>query len=98
MDSRSIEMRLRLPAPEEPAVLPPLILPTAHFGVGRAAPTIGFRRPFVTPADGRLVYAVLAVVEVKLLLTYIVKGADPLPESSDDDGPLDPDRPLAFAY
>ena len=45
-----------------------------------------------------LVYGVLAVVEVRLLLTYIAKGADRLPESSDDDGPLDPDRPLAFAY
>ena len=73
MDSRSIEMRLRLPAPEEPAVLPPLILPTAHFGVGRAAPTIGFRRPFVTPADGRLVYAVLALL--LLMLAVIVAGA-----------------------
>lgn len=43
------------------------------------------------------VYGVLAVVEVKLLLTYIRRGADTLPEppdAVDDDG----DRPLAFAY
>jgi cytochrome d ubiquinol oxidase subunit I len=45
-----------------------------------------------------LLYGVLAVVEVKLLLTYIRKGADPLPEPSDGDGSDDPDRPLAFAY
>jgi len=47
-----------------------------------------------------LVYGVLAVVEVRLLLTYIRKGADPV---TDDDLPkvrtdADDDRPLAFAY
>ena len=45
-----------------------------------------------------LLYGVLAVIEVKLLLTYIRKGADPLPEPSDDESRDDPDRPLAFAY
>jgi cytochrome d ubiquinol oxidase subunit I len=44
-----------------------------------------------------LVYGLLAVVEVRLLLTYIAKGAEPLPEPSDEDE-SDPDRPLAFAY
>ncbi len=45
-----------------------------------------------------LVYGVLAVVEVRLMLTYIGRGADPLPdpESGPTDG--DADRPLAFAY
>ena len=43
------------------------------------------------------VYGVLAFVEVRLLLTYIARGAEQLPEPSDDD-PHDPDRPLAFAY
>jgi cytochrome d ubiquinol oxidase subunit I len=44
-----------------------------------------------------LVYGVLAVVEVKLMFTYIGRGADRLPE---DDGLTegDADRPLAFAY
>ena len=42
-----------------------------------------------------LLYGVLAVVEVRLLLTYIRKGADPLPEPDDR---ADDDRPLAFAY
>jgi cytochrome d ubiquinol oxidase subunit I len=42
------------------------------------------------------VYAVLAVVEVGLLLKYVRAGADPVPE---DTGPTDStDRPLAFAY
>jgi cytochrome d ubiquinol oxidase subunit I len=37
------------------------------------------------------------VVEARLLLTYIRKGAEPLPPPPDHD-PSDPDRPLAFAY
>jgi cytochrome d ubiquinol oxidase subunit I len=46
------------------------------------------------------VYGVLAVVEVRLLLTYIRRGADPAPDTGSDVGePGDPhDRPLAFAY
>ncbi|MCW2797959.1 cytochrome ubiquinol oxidase subunit I [Nocardioides sp.] len=49
-----------------------------------------------------LLYAVLAVIEVRLMLTYIRKGAEPAvdllplgPPDGDDD---DVDRPLAFAY
>jgi cytochrome bd ubiquinol oxidase subunit I len=43
------------------------------------------------------VYGVLAVVEVRLLLTYIRQGADPLPDTDPSPGAGD-DRPLAFAY
>ncbi|WP_183092776.1 cytochrome ubiquinol oxidase subunit I [Nocardioides stalactiti] len=43
------------------------------------------------------VYGVLAVVEVRLLLTYIAKGAEPLVDDGPDAGAGD-DRPLAFAY
>ncbi len=44
-----------------------------------------------------LLYGVLAVIEVRLLLTYIDRGADPLP--APDDGSADgADKPLAFAY
>ena len=44
-----------------------------------------------------LVYAALAVIEVKLFLTYVRRGADPFEE------PVDPtskgeDAPLEFAY
>jgi cytochrome d ubiquinol oxidase subunit I len=46
-----------------------------------------------------LLYGVLAVIEVRLMLTYITRGADPLPdEPSDHGGATDPDKPLAFAY
>ncbi|GAA3811814.1 cytochrome ubiquinol oxidase subunit I [Nocardioides panacisoli] len=42
------------------------------------------------------VYGVLAFIEVRLILTYIRRGADPLPEPTDTADPGD--RPLAFAY
>ena len=48
-----------------------------------------------------LLYAVLMVVEVRLMLTYIHRGADPFVEPRDPDEPDGPDaadRPLAFAY
>jgi cytochrome d ubiquinol oxidase subunit I len=43
-----------------------------------------------------VVYAVLAVIEVRLVLHYARAGADPFvpPEAPSDD----PDRPLAVAY
>ena len=44
------------------------------------------------------VYGVLAFVEVRLLLTYIRHGAEPLPAPTDETDPRDDDRPLAFAY
>jgi cytochrome d ubiquinol oxidase subunit I len=44
------------------------------------------------------VYGVLAVVEVRLLLTYIRTGADPLPDQTDANEDRGDDRPLAFAY
>jgi cytochrome d ubiquinol oxidase subunit I len=43
-------------------------------------------------------YGVLAVIEVRLLLTYIARGADPLPEPHPDVDEPGSDRPLAFAY
>ena len=45
-----------------------------------------------------LLYGFLAVVEVRLLLTYIARGAEPLPVDTDDDTSGEADRPLAFAY
>jgi cytochrome d ubiquinol oxidase subunit I len=43
-----------------------------------------------------LVYAVLAVIEVKLFLTYVRRGAEPFEEPVDVD--VDQDAPLQFAY
>ena len=47
-----------------------------------------------------LLYAVLAVVEVKLLAKYIKRGAEPFEEPPDVPfgGSGDSDRPMAFAY
>ena len=43
------------------------------------------------------VYAVLAVIEVKLFLTYVRRGADPF-EDPAEHRPSDEDSPLEFAY
>jgi cytochrome d ubiquinol oxidase subunit I len=48
-----------------------------------------------------LLYGVLAVVEVKLMFTYIGKGAESAEELVSQTEPPDgddADRPLAFAY
>jgi cytochrome bd ubiquinol oxidase subunit I len=46
-----------------------------------------------------LLYGVLAVIEVRLMITYIARGADQLPEPpSPDDPDASTDKPLAFAY
>ena len=46
-----------------------------------------------------LLYALLAVIEVKLLITYVKKGADPFEEPPRVKvGGSDEDEPLAFAY
>jgi cytochrome bd ubiquinol oxidase subunit I len=43
-----------------------------------------------------LLYSVLGVVEVKLLFTYLRKGADEIEPPGDSDSGAD--KPLAFAY
>ena len=48
-----------------------------------------------------LLYAVLAVIEVRLLITAVRKGAAPFeepPDPASDDADADQDAPLAFAY
>jgi cytochrome d ubiquinol oxidase subunit I len=74
--------------------------PWAVFGVMTTAhavsPGVGAGTVLTSLLTFTLVYAVLAVVEIGLVLKYVRAGADPLPE---DTGPTDtPDRPLAFAY
>ncbi len=61
--------------------------------------------PGVSPAEAltsllvlTALYGVLAVVELKLLLHYIVRGADAFEAPTQRDDDQDPDRPLAFAY
>ena len=74
--------------------------PWAVFGLMTTAhavsPGVGAGTVLTSLIAFTLVYAVLAVVEVGLLLKYVRAGADPVPE---DTGPTDtPERPLAFAY
>jgi cytochrome d ubiquinol oxidase subunit I len=48
-----------------------------------------------------LLYSVLAFIEVRLMLTYIRRGADPIdhrPPTDDPNSTDEGDRPLAFAY
>ena len=68
------------------------LMPTAA-GV---SPSVSSAQVWTSMLGFTLLYGVLAVIEVKLLLTFIKKGlpdANP-PEQIDDDS----DRPLAFAY
>jgi len=75
--------------------------PWAVFGVMTTAQSVS---PGVSAFEAgasllvlTLVYAVLAVVEVGLILKYIQLGAEKNPVVPDHADP-DPDRPLAFAY
>jgi cytochrome d ubiquinol oxidase subunit I len=45
-----------------------------------------------------LVYGALALVEVKLMLTYIRRGADPVEPPTPPEPGSQADKPLAFAY
>jgi cytochrome d ubiquinol oxidase subunit I len=69
-------------------------LMTTHTGV---SPAVSAGEVITSMVAYTLVYAVLAVIEVKLFLTYVRRGADPFeqpipPEDVDDDAPLQ------FAY
>ncbi len=59
------------------------------------SPTVSTGEALTSLLTLTLVYGVLAVVEVKLMLTYIRRGADELPPPTDESSE---DRPLAFAY
>jgi hypothetical protein len=84
MTTYEIERLLRNPAPDEPAILPALILPSAAAGFGgvRIRPRLaGVRTGFVSP---RLLFAVLALVAA--MVSAIATGAirlDRLPNPFD---------------
>jgi len=68
------------------------VMTTAHA----VSPGVGAGTVLTSLLTFTVVYAVLAVVEIGLVLKYVRAGADPMPA---DTGPTDtPDRPLAFAY
>jgi cytochrome bd ubiquinol oxidase subunit I len=77
--------------------------PWSVFGLMTTAnsisPSVGSGQMLTSLIVLTLLYGVLAVVEVRLLLMYIARGADELPEPpSPDDPDAGADRPLAFAY
>ncbi len=65
-----IERRLRLPAPDEPEVLPPLLLPTDTASMGRA--TTRWRLPLLEVRGAGLAYIVVLLL---LLAAVLVVGA-----------------------
>ncbi|MBJ7530995.1 MAG: cytochrome ubiquinol oxidase subunit I, partial [Nocardioides sp.] len=76
--------------------------PWAVFGLMTTERAVS---PSVSPTEALVsllaltgVYAVLAVVEVRLLLHYVARGADPHVEPRLRDDEHDPERPLAVAY
>jgi cytochrome d ubiquinol oxidase subunit I len=75
--------------------------PWTVFGLMTTArsvsPGVSASEAMVSLVTLTLLYGVLAVIEVKLMLTYIHRGADELPTPPDADSE-DEDRPLAFAY
>jgi cytochrome d ubiquinol oxidase subunit I len=78
--------------------------PTGVFAVRMltadgVSPTVGTATVFISLITFTLLYAALAVVELRLLVHYVKAGPAPATaetaEQSDQD---DPDRPMAFAY
>ncbi len=61
------------------------------------SPTVSAGEVWFSMIVYTLVYAILAVVEVKLFLTYTRRGADPFEEPVDPKD-VDEDAPLQFAY
>ncbi|GEP38190.1 cytochrome ubiquinol oxidase subunit I [Nocardioides psychrotolerans] len=78
--------------------------PWAVFGLMTTAqatsPSVSATEALISLVTLTLLYGVLMVIELKLLFTYIHRGADPI--HTDDLPPAQPDgdvdRPLAFAY
>ncbi len=75
--------------------------PWAVFGLMTTAkavsPSVSATDAFISLSVLTLLYAALAVVEVRLMLTYVRRGAETLPPPPDEHDD-DADRPLAFAY
>ena len=69
-------------------------LMTTSTGV---SPSVSATEVWISMIAYTLVYAVLAVIEIKLFLTYVRRGADPF-EDPADHADADEDAPLQFAY
>ena len=64
------------------------------------SPGVSTTEAWISIAVLTVLYAVLAVVEIGLMVKYIRRGADPFEEPPDPSlgGPVDEDAPLTFAY
>lgn len=69
-------------------------LMTTSSGV---SPSVSATEVWISMVAYTLVYAVLAVIEVRLFLTYVRRGADPF-EDPREHADADEDAPLQFAY
>lgn len=69
-------------------------LMTTSSGV---SPSVSATEVWISMVAYTLVYAVLAVIEVKLFLTYVRRGAEPF-EDPREHADADEDAPLQFAY
>ncbi|MFQ6170788.1 cytochrome ubiquinol oxidase subunit I [Oryzobacter sp. R7] len=61
------------------------------------SPSVSATEVWISMVAYTLVYAVLAVIEVRLFLTYVRRGAEPFEDPRDPAG-VDEDAPLQFAY
>lgn len=75
--------------------------PWAVYGLMTTAtgvsPSVSIGEVWTSMIVYTLLYAVLAVIEVKLFLTYVRRGADPFEDPAEHDD-ADEDAPLQFAY
>jgi cytochrome bd ubiquinol oxidase subunit I len=62
------------------------------------SPTVGTATVLTSLITFTLVYAALAVVELRLLVHYVQAGPAAAAISTAEHGDGDPDRPMAFAY
>jgi cytochrome bd ubiquinol oxidase subunit I len=77
--------------------------PTGVFAVRMlttdgVSPTVGTATVLTSMITFTLVYAALAVVELRLLVHYVKAGPAAAAISTTEHGDGDPDRPMAFAY
>jgi cytochrome d ubiquinol oxidase subunit I len=77
--------------------------PTGEFDVRMltsdgVSPTVGTATVLTSLIVFTLLYAALAVVELRLLVHYVKAGSPPAAAEAGEPSDQDPDRPMAFAY
>ena len=77
--------------------------PTGVFAVRMltgdgVSPSVGTATVLTSLIVFTLLYAALAVIELRLLVHYVKAGPAPAPSGTAEHEDQDPDRPMAFAY